>query len=249
MHKKIFDLFCGLPRGGPGNEGSTIRALRIINDLVCNPKVLDAGCGVGASTLVLSRNLDWQLTAIDIFEKVIEILNEKIINSGLETRVKALVHDMGDPGGLGKKFDLIWSEGAVYNLGFENGLKTFAGALNASGYIAVTELTLLENNAPDAVKNFMSRYYPAATTIEGNLEIIRRCGLSEEGHFVLPESAWNDDYFTPMAEAVNRFRAENEAGEKDPELEKELAGLEEEIDFYHKYSRYYGYVFYVMRKM
>jgi cyclopropane fatty-acyl-phospholipid synthase-like methyltransferase len=249
MHKKIFDLFCGLPRGGPGNEGCTIRALRIVSDLVCSPKVLDAGCGVGASTLVIARNLDCQLTAIDTFEKVIEILQKKITDRGLETRVKALVHDMGNPEGLGKKFDLIWSEGAVYNLGFENGLKTLARALNPRGYIAVTEMTLLEDAIPDEVKAYMDKYYPAVTTIEGNLEIIKKCGLSEEGHFVLPESAWSDDFYTPMAEVIPKYREENESGSRDSVLEEELRELEEEIDFYHKYSRYFGYVFYVMRKM
>lgn len=249
MHKKISDLYCGLPRGGPGSEGSTIRALRIIRDLACNPMVLDAGCGTGASTIVLSRNLDCEITAIDITEQAIARLRRKVEERGLETRIKALIHDMGEVKSLNKKFDLIWSEGAIYNLGFENGLRKFSKVLNKGGYTAVTELTLQNDDIPGAVKEYWGKYYPGAGTIEKNLEIINNCGFSNEGYFWLPESDWIDDFYKPMAEAIPEYRRENEGIIKDPELRNELEELEEEIDFFNKYSRFFGYVFYVMRKM
>ncbi len=120
MHPKIFKLCSELPRGGPGNEESTIRALRIANDIACNPGLLDAGCGAGASTLVLTRNPDCEITAIDSYDEVIRILNEKIAQRGLESRIKALVHDINDVKSLGIRFDVIRAEGSIYNLGFEN---------------------------------------------------------------------------------------------------------------------------------
>jgi hypothetical protein len=38
-----------------------------------------------------------------------------------------------------EELDLIWSEGAIYNIGFERGLREWRKYLKAEGYIAVSE--------------------------------------------------------------------------------------------------------------
>ena len=51
----LFELFEDLPRLGPGTAASTRRALEAIPALPGEPRVLDAGCGTGASTKVLAE--------------------------------------------------------------------------------------------------------------------------------------------------------------------------------------------------
>ncbi len=128
-------------------------------------------------------------------------------------------------------------------------MKIFSEVLNRYGYIAVTELTLLEKETPAEVRNYRNKYYPDIRTTEENPEIIRKCGLSDEGHFTLPESAWYDDFYIPMGELIRKYRNENTCNGRDELLEEELKELETEIYFYRNYSHYFGYVFYVMRKM
>ena len=82
-------------------------------------------------------------------------------------------------------------------------------------------------------------------TLEENLAAIQKTGYREIGHFVLPKSAWWDDYYTPLEKRIailtKKYRDNVEA----------LAFLREsqrEIDLYRRYSEWYGYVFYIMQK-
>jgi len=45
---RLFEVFEGVPRGGPGDPESTRRALVMMTDLPAHPRVLDLGCGPGA---------------------------------------------------------------------------------------------------------------------------------------------------------------------------------------------------------
>jgi len=45
-------------------------------------------------------------------------------------------------------FDIIWSEGALYFMGFQNGLRRCHQLLKNDGFLAVTEIVYLVNNPP-----------------------------------------------------------------------------------------------------
>jgi hypothetical protein len=80
--------------------------------------------------------------------------------------------------------------------------------------------------------------------LEQNLATLRKAGYREAGHFVLPESAWWEDYYTPLEQRIRIL------AEKYRDNEETLAFLrssQREIDLYRKYSEWYGYVFYVMQ--
>ena len=51
----FMDLYGDLPRAGPGDNGSTARALGMIKGLPAEPRILDLGCGPGVQTLELCR--------------------------------------------------------------------------------------------------------------------------------------------------------------------------------------------------
>ncbi len=58
----------------------------------------------------------------DQFPGFINVLNDKAKNSGLQGRVQGVVGSMDDLDFRPEEFDLIWSEGAIDNIGFEKGL-------------------------------------------------------------------------------------------------------------------------------
>jgi len=55
------------------------------------------------------------------------------------------------------EFDLIWSEGAIYNIGFENGLKKWKDYLKAGCYLSVSEITWITQTRPE---EFWKAEYP-----------------------------------------------------------------------------------------
>jgi hypothetical protein len=64
--------------------------------------------------------------------------------------------------------------------------------------------------------------------------------------FVLPEKCWTDIYFIP------REKADKELLEKYPgnkTVEEYIEGNKFEVELYSKYKQYYGYVFYIGRKI
>jgi len=81
--------------------------------------------------------------------------------------------------------------------------------------------------------------------IKNNIEIIRNCGYKLVDYFVLPESGWWDEYYLPLEKRIAILRKKYKDDVKAQEV---LEEEQQEIDLYRKYSKYYGYVFYIMQK-
>lgn len=57
-----------------------------------------------------------------------------------------------------ESFDIIWAEGALYLMGFENGLKKCHKFLKKNGHIAVTELVWLKDDPSPEAKEWAKEY-------------------------------------------------------------------------------------------
>lgn len=191
----FFEIHSGLPREGPGNFESTKRAFNSITNLPYIPKILDIGCGPGQQTLDLTNITNAEIIAVDNHQPFLNSLNEKMVSHDLQYRVKAVKGNMFNLAFGENSFDIIWSEGAIYIMGFENGLKNWKRFLKEKGYIALTEVRWLKPEPPGELKRFWREGYPNMRSVEKNLEIIERNGFSLVDHFTLPESAWLDNYY------------------------------------------------------
>jgi ubiquinone/menaquinone biosynthesis C-methylase UbiE len=193
----------------------------------------------------LYRLTDGPITAVDFHQPYLEALKRKSQEKGLGERITALRGDMGHLPFQPRSFDLIWSEGAVYILGFKKGLETWRPLLRERGTIAVTELTWLQFDPPGDLKAFFEEAYPPMQGIEANLGDLRAAGYETAGHFTLPESAWWD-YYGPIEKRIGRLQ------EKYSKNRHALAVLEmerQEMDLYRRYAEFYGYVFYIGRAL
>lgn len=244
MTEVFFDIHNNIPREGLGDFGSTQKAFSMLTNLPKEPNILDIGCGPGKQTLDLIRLTAGKIKAVDMHQPYLDALNEKVAQEGLSDRVTALKGDMFDLGFEERTLDLIWSEDAIYIVGFEKGLRTWLPLLKKGGYLAATEITWIKNGAPKEPRAFWEEAYPAMQDVEANLKVIQQTGYRHIGHFTIPESAWWNDYYNPVEKKLavlrEKYRANIEAMSV---LEME----QKEIDLFRKYSNYYGYVFYVMR--
>src|SRR5512143_1497178 len=125
MNSVFFEIHSGLPREGPGDEASTLRALRLIRDLPAAPEILDVGCGPGAQTLVLAGATKGFVTAVDNHAPFLDELRGRASRAGLAERVRAVEASMFELPFEDAAFDLIWSEGAIYQMGFDHGLRSW----------------------------------------------------------------------------------------------------------------------------
>jgi SAM-dependent methyltransferase len=240
----FFELFSGLPRQGPGDARSTLRALALVPPLGPRSRVLDLGCGTGSQTLTLARACPARFVGVDNHPPFVEELRRAARALGLGERVAACVGDMRQPAFAPGSFDLVWSEGAVYVAGFEAGLREWRPLLAPGGRVAVTEACWTRPDPPPDCAAFWAEEYPAIRDVAGRLAAIAACGYETVGHFTLPASSWWDDYYRPLEANLARFR-ERHRGEGDAGGLADQVGRE--IDVWRRFSGWYGYEFFVMR--
>lgn len=238
-------LFFDLPRQGPGSNASTGRALQTFSALPAKPRILDVGCGGGMQTVHLARESGGHVTAVDISGPLLERLQQRANREGVAANIETLACSMDAMPFPENTFDLIWSEGAIYNMGLAEGLANWQRFLKPGGYIAVTEISWLTDAPPEEAFSFWQAAYPKIAGIRENVEKIKNVNLLPVGHFPLPDSDWWDEFYHPMEKRCQELLTEyTEASESRDFLESELR----EIALFREYSSSYGYVFYLMQK-
>jgi SAM-dependent methyltransferase len=242
----IIDLHKNSERQGPGSEKDTLKALGLLNlptDQIL--KVADLGCGSGGQTIVLAQNLNAQVTAVDLFPDFLDELNEKSQNLGLTDKIVTLEKSIDDLSFNKDEFDLIWAEGAIYNIGFENGIKIWKDFLKSGGFIAVSEITWITNSRPRKIEQFWTQEYPEIDTASNKIKILEDNNFTLEGYFYLSQESWINEYYRPMEARFEAFLKRHENSEL---ARKIVADNKAEIDLYRKYKDYYSYGFYIARK-
>jgi SAM-dependent methyltransferase len=249
---EIFDP--SFPRLGPGDEASTIKALNLLRSAGFPPgrkallraaRILDLGCGNGGQTVTLARHTEGPILALDNHQPYLDELQRRAAAAGLSTRIRTSLRDMHSLEKSDGPFDLIWSEGALFVMGFRAGLAACHTLLAPGGGLAVSELCWLRPNPPADCREFFAMGYPAMADVEANLAAIQSCGYETIGYFTQPESAWWEPYYHPL-EARLRFLRKQHAG--DAEKLAMMEGIGKEIDIYRQHSAFYGNVFFVLRR-
>ena len=242
----INEFFTELDRQGPGSPAETIRALSFIRNLPSNAKIADLGCGTGVQTMVLAQNTDAAITALDLYAGSIDKLNVTADILGLNNRVKGIVGSMDQLPFQKDEFDLIWSEGAIGNIGFEKGLTHWRDFLKKDGYVAITYESWFTEERPAEIEKWWTDAVPQIATIAHNISILQKTGYLPVAAFTLPESCWIDNYFIPQKARQEEFLIKHAGNKTAKDL---ITFLRHEADLYSKYKQFYGYVFYIGKKL
>lgn len=238
-------LYSDLPREGPGSDECTREALRRLRPfLPPSPRVLDLGCGPGRQTLVLARELGTPVTAVDLHAPFLARLAADAAARGLSHRVHTRCADFGALEDAPGSVDLLWSEGAIYLLGWAEGLRRWRPLLRPGGLLAATEATWLTDPPPAEAAVFWREAHPSMGTLASNIVVARGAGFDVLDTFVLPESAWWDEYYRPLQARIASLR---ERARQDAGLATTIAETEREISLYARWGTSYGYVFYLLR--
>ena len=240
----FFELHHDLPREAPGDNLSTHKAFALLSDLPLRPLLLDIGCGPGEQTLTLAKSTNGHIIAVDTHQLFLEKLKRNAQEAEVLDKISLLTTSMFALPFSEQTFDVIWSEGAIYILGFTEGLHTWRRFLKPRGYVVVSELTWLRSYPPATAATFWEVAYPGMRTYEENLGIIQEAGYRPIGHFVLPEESWWRNYYTPLEARIVTLRKKYQGN---VQANQQLDEAQQEIDLYRQYANWYGYVFYVMQ--
>lgn len=235
-------LFGGMEKLGPGSNAHTLHVLRLLSKQHFRV-IVDAGCGSGRQTLALARELGTLVHAVDSYKPFLNDLARRADEAQVRELVQTHCMDMKDIPQAFRTIDLLWSEGAAYNIGFPNALSVWAPVIVPDGFAVVSELSWLKESAPVAVRDFFRSGYPDMRSVQQNTEVATRAGFKLFGTYTLPRETWVDGYYdvlAPRAKALLDHAA--------PSVREFAAETIREIEVFQHSEDSYGYVFFVLQR-
>jgi len=241
----IVETHVGLERQGPGSPEMIIKALIFVENFRNISRAADMACGTGGQTMILAQNITGKVTGVDICPDFIDVFNNNARKLNLQERVNGIVGSMDNLPFQKEELDLVWSEGAIDNIGFEKGLTYWNGFLKKNGYIAVTCPSWFTEERPAEIEKFWADAVNGLDTIGENILIMQKTGYSFIAAFPIPEKCWTDNYFAPREEAEKSL-LKKYPGNKT--VEAYIKDDKYEAELFSKYKQFYGYVFYIGKK-
>lgn len=244
----LIDLHHTTPRQGPGSSEQT----RLAFDLTGLDRedtalqIADIGCGCGAQTLDLAEYTRSSITAVDLFPEFLDRLKTSSRQQGLDDRINTQQASMEDLPFSPAQFDLLWSEGAIYIMGFAEGIKRWREYLRPGGWLAVSEISWITPERPAEISRHWESEYPGIDSISAKIRMLEQAGYVPSAHFILPPECWTIQYYQPLEASFTAFLERHPGDSSACEV---VEAEKKEIRLYHEYRDYYSYVFYIARKV
>jgi len=190
-----------------------------------NPRILDIGCGTGIPTIELAKLSKGQIIGIDIDQPALARFGDTVSKLGLSDRIQVLRCSMFDLTFSLQNFDVIWSEGSIYVIGFDRGLKEWKQFLKPYGFMVIHDE---QGDISQKIKRIHQHGY----------ELLR--------HFLLNENIWCIEYFTPLKELINKFRRKYPSEQI---LTEPIRKAQQEVDIFQNYPKQNSSVYFIIRKL
>ena len=236
----LIELHRGCDRKGPGDAAFSRHILDSLPELPQTPRIADLGCGSGAGSLLLAQYYQSSVKAVELSAEFLDELMQRAEQAGLAHLIEPVCRDMANLDWPAGSIDLLWSEGAAYNLGFEQALETWRPLLAKGGIAVVSEISWLKNDVPEPARAYWQGVYPAMGSEAENIARARQAGFEVLATQQLPSQAWWTNYYEPLRGRMAEL-------EISPAAEAVIEETRAEMALFETYSDFYGYTFYVLR--
>lgn len=236
----LIELHLGEQRQGPGDAVFSRQILAALPPLPAEPRIVDLGCGCGAGALLLAQHFGVSVTGVDLAQPFLDQMRRRARDRGIAHRIHALVCDFADPPIKPGSVDLLWSEGAAYNLTFAGALEAWRPLLAPQGLAVISEMTWFTDDVPDAPRRYWQQAYPAMADQTANAARARAAGFEVVATRNLPTQAWWDNYYNPLLKRMASIT------DPDATMQAVIDEMHTEIDLFDKHSEHFGYTFYLL---
>lgn len=236
----FFKVYEKMVRQGPGSKATTLRVIDKINSLTKATRILEIGCGKGESCLVLAKNTDAHIIAVDNHQPFLDHISEQAALSACEKRIQAVNMSMFNLDFEPASFDLIWAEGSAYFMGFERAIEEWRKLIRERGFLFISDAVwLVEKQSPDC-RDYWKIEYPNMKNIEQRKKQVLNMGYSIEDWFILPREDWKR-FFDDMEFCVSK--AIRESG-----MTRTFKNILKGIEIDKRYGCEYGYLCMVLQR-
>jgi len=242
MRQAMTLLFGDIDRQGPGDDTFTKKILARLPHIPKKAQIADLGCGTGAGGLLLAQHYQQPVLCVDIFQKFLQTLDTRAQNFGVEALINTMQADMGNLDPRKYQFDLLWSEGAAYNLTFDVAIKKWRPLMAKNGIAVVSEMSWFSADRPQKALEFWDEAYPQLASEKDNLASVAKHGFEVLFTERLPASSWWKYYYDPLLD-----KADILAMGAPKALQEAIAEIRWETDVFREFSDYFGYTFYGLK--
>lgn len=238
----LIELHRGLERQGPGDLALAREILAELPGLLVEPRIADLGCGSGAGALLLAEWFGMPVRAVDLSREFLDELEVCAKQRGLGQLIEPIKADIGRLDWPAGSIDLLWSEGAAYNLGFTTALRRWRPLLAPGGIAVISELSWFGNEVPAPAREFWQSAYPRIGSEAENIARASAAGFGVLAVHRLAAESWWSSYYDPLQARIAELRPL-----ADTTMLEVIGETEAEMALFRAHSAAYGYSFYVLR--
>ena len=235
-------LYGGVDRQGPGDPAFTRALLDSLPGLPETPRIADLGCGTGTGSLEVAAYYTQPVLCVDQSQHFLQRLKDNAQNHSHGHLLKPLHADMGALDPAQHRYDLLWSEGAAYNLTFAGALQAWHPLMATGGIAVISEMSWFTDTRPPQACTFWAAAYPDMATEAQNLAAARAAGFTPLFTQRLPSAAWWSNFYDPAL-----ARAQILEKDAPDALAEAIAELRTETALFAAHADSYGYTYYVLR--
>lgn len=228
-----------LPRQGPGSEETTNTLFGAIEHPEKIQRGIDMGCGTGRSTIWLAQH-GINMVAIDTSQPFLDTLRVNAARAGVADRIDTNNMSIDAVSYPNESFDLVWSEGAAYFIGWAHALTSWKRLLKLDGYLIVTDMFWTTDSPSPELADFFKD--DNVLTLDQGAEIAGQSGYRVIKTYIQPDSDWFAEYYAALHERAEKFSAQT-----NPKLREAGNRAKQEIAIRRKYNTEYQHVGFVLQ--